>query len=256
MTPIEKAENALNRRIERIQANLLEAKSETARQLQFQSLIVCIGIGEALKDYVKTIGEFAQSRHAELKAANDSLTARHAQVLQNGNELLERFKGNPRDAGIRNEIELAKREMAAIQKTLRRGADSLRRDVAPSLAMIDQLALAVRRFGEADQTDALQRLTKMFLGQVHELYRTQPTLPSKNIIDAAAWENSALSELDQAGDVHEAYARAGYQAIIAIDVMTLAVSETPPRTAEEAVTRANSSAAARLKQIATRLTTP
>jgi len=191
MTPIEKAEAVLNSRIERIQANLAAAQTEVERQLQFQSLIVCVGIGEALRDYIKTIGEYARGRHAELKQAHDSLTARHAQVLQTGNELLERFKANPSDAALRKEIEGAKRDMANIQKTLRRGADSLRRDVAPSMAMIDELALTVRRFGEADQPETIKRTIKLFLGHVHQLYRTQPTLPSKDIIDAAAWEGSA-----------------------------------------------------------------
>ncbi len=254
MTPIEKAETALNSRIERIQANLSAAQTEVERQLQFQSLIVCIGIGEALRDYVRTIGEYARGRHAELKQAHDSLTARHAQVLQNGNELLERFKTNPTDRALRKEIELAQRDMATIQKTLRRGADSLQRDVAPSMAMIDELALTVRRFAEADQLDGMKRITQVFLGHVHQLYRTQPTLPSKDIIDAVAWESSALAEVDQAADFHEAYARAGFQAILAIEVMTMAVSSAPPENAQEAATRANSSAATRLKQIATRLT--
>jgi hypothetical protein len=253
VTPIEKAETALNCRIERIQANLREARSEAERQIQFQSLIVAIGVGEVLKDYIKTIGEYARGRHAELKQANDSLTVRHAQVLQSGNELLERFKGNPRDPGLRKEIELAQREMAAIQKTLRRGADSLRRDVAPSLGMIDELALTARRFGEADGIDALKRTTKLFLGHVRQLYRTQPTLPAKDIIDAAAWEISALTEVDQAAEFHAAYARAGFQAILAVELMSMAVSPAPPATAEEATDRANRAAAARLTQIATRL---
>jgi hypothetical protein len=120
--------------------------------------------------------------------------------------------------------------------------------------MIDELALTVRRFGEADQIDTVKRTTKMFLGHVHELYRTQPTLPAKDIIDAAAWEISALTEIDQATAFHEAYARAGFQAILAIEVMSMAVSPTPPGSAEEATARANRSASARLKQIATRLT--
>jgi hypothetical protein len=256
MTPIEKAETALNSRIERIQANLAAASTEGEQQLQFQSLIVCVGIGEALRDYVKTIGDFARGRHAELKQAHDSLTARHARVLQSGNELLERFKANPADQALRKEIDLAQKDMANIQKTLRHGADSLRRDVGPSMGMIDELALTVRRFAEADQLEGMKRITKSFLGHAHELYRTQPTLPSKDIIDAVAWENSALTEVDQAADFHEAYARAGFQAIIAIEVMTMAVSSQPPEDAAEAAARANEAAASRLKQIATRLAAP
>lgn len=254
MTPIEKAEKALNSRIERLQANLREAQSETVRQFLFQSLVVCIGMGEALTDYVRMIGQYAQGRHGELKQAHATLTAQHADLLKSGNELLERLKANPGDRVIRKDIERAQQNMAAIQKTLRRGANALQREVAPSMAMIDKLALSVRRLGEADQIDALKRAITMIVGNVRELYLAQPTLPSKNIIDAASWEKSVVSEINQATDSHEAYARAGYQAMLALDVMTMAVSPTPPRTAGEATHRASESAAVRLKDITARLT--
>jgi hypothetical protein len=254
MTPIEKAENALNRRIERIQTNLREAGSETARQFLVQSLVVSVGIGEALTDYVKMIGQYARGRHGGLKQTHDTLTAQHSDLLKTGQELLERLKADPTDRALRKEIEVVQRNMAAVQKNLRRGANALQRETAPSIAMIDKLAESVRRLGEADQIDALQRATKMIVGNVHELYRVQPTLESKDIIDPAAWEKSAVSEIDQATDSYEAYARAGYQAMLALDVMTMAVSETPPRTAEEATSRANESVAARIKNITARFT--
>ena len=57
MTPIEKAENALNRRISQLQANLRDSTSETSQRFLLQSLVVSIGIGEALTDYVKKIGK-------------------------------------------------------------------------------------------------------------------------------------------------------------------------------------------------------
>jgi hypothetical protein len=254
MTPIEKAEAALNSRLERIRTNLRETKLEATRQFLFQSLLVCIGIGEALTDYVKMIGQYAQARHSELKQAHDTLTAQHADLLKSGNELLERLKAEPTDRAIRKEIEQVQQGMAVIQKTLRRGANSLQRELAPSMAMIDEFALSVRRLSEADQLDALKRVIKAVIGHVHELYLTQPGLPAKDIIDAEAWEKSAIAAVDEATDFSEAYARTGYQTILALDVMTMAVSSAPPRTTEEAIGRANESVAARLKAITARFT--
>lgn len=254
MTPIEKAESALNSRIERIQTKLREAESEAAQRFLFQSLVVCIGIGEALTDYVKMIGQYARGRHGELKQTYDNLTVQHADLLTSGKELLERLKANPTDRALRKEIEVAQRAMAAIQKTLRRGANALQRDVAPSTAMIDKLAVSIRRLGEADQLDALKRVITTVIGNVRELYRGQPTLESKDIIDTPAWEKTAVSEIDQASDFYEAYAHAGYQTMLALDAMTLAVSETPPRTGEEAINRANESVVARVKTITARFT--
>ena len=252
MTPIEKAEAALNTRIERLQINLREAKSDAAQRFLFQSLVVCIGVGDALSDYVKMIGQFAQGRHAELKRTHDTLTAQHAELLKSGNELLQLFKANPTDKAIRKDIDAAQQAMATIQKTLRRGANALQRDIAPSMAMIDKIALSVRRFGEADQTDALKRVIKMIVEQARDLYQTQPSLPTKNIVDAAAWENSANAEIDQAISPAEAYARAGYQVMLALEVMTLAVSPSPPHTTEEAVKSANDSVTKRFRSITAR----
>lgn len=254
MTPIEKAENALNARISQLQVHLGETKSETAQQFIFQSLVVCIGIGEALRDYVRTISQYARQRHGELKPAHDTLAAQHAELLKSGKELLERLKANPTDRAIRKEIEQAQRNMVAIQKTLKRGANALQRETAPSIAMIDTLALSIRRLAEADQLDALKRAIKLIVENVRELYRAQPTLPARDIVDAAAWEKSAVGEIDQASDSHEAHARAGYQALLALELMTMAVSPTPPRTGEEAIHRAKESAAARVKAITARLT--
>lgn len=255
MTPIEKAENALNSRIGRLQANLREAKSEAAQRWLFQSIVICIGIGEALTDYVKMIGQYAQGRHGELKQAQATLTAQHDDLLKSGKELLERLKADPTDRALRKEIELVQRNMAAIQKTLRRGANSLQRDTAPSMAMIDPLAMSVRRLCEADEPDALKRVIEMVVGHVGELYRAQPTLEQKDIIDTASWEKSAVSAIDQAADFREAFAQAGYQAILALDLMKMAVSDTPPRSAEEAINRASESVAERLKHITARFTT-
>ncbi len=254
MTPIEKAENALNLRIERIQAGLRESRSESARQALFQSLVVCAGIGEALRDYIRTIGHFAQERHGELKQTHDTLTAQHADWLKAGNALLERLNAAPTDRAIRKEIELAQKQMEAIQKTLRRGANALQREVAPSMGMIDHMALSIRRLGDADDMNALKRVTKEVIAHACDLYRTQPTLTAKELIDAAAWEKSALAEIDHVTDFYAAYACAGFQVMRALDLMTLAVSPAPPQTTVEATHRANESVAARLKDITARFT--
>lgn len=252
MTPIEKAENALNRRIEQIQARLRQAESETTQRFLLQSLVACIGVGEALTAYVRMIGQYARGRHGGLKQTQDTLTVRHAELLKSGQELLERLKANPTDRALRREIEAVQRNMAAVQKTLKRGANALQREVAPSIAMIDQLAESVRRLAEAEQLDALKRAVKLVVGNVRELYRVQPTLPTKDIIDAEAWEKSAVAAIDQATDFHEAYAQAGNQAMCALEMMTLAVSDTPPQTGEEAAQRANEAVTARVKAITER----
>ena len=256
MTPIEKTETALNRRIDQLQAALRdESRSETARQFLFQALVVCAGIGEALRDYIKMIGQYARERHGELKQTHDTLNAQHADVLKAGTALLDRLKANPGDRALLKEIEQTQRQMEMIQKTLRRGANALQRDVAPSMAMMDKLALSIRHLGEADTIDALKRVTTEVVGNVSELYREQPALPAKDIIDAAAWEKSAGTEIDQATDFYGAYACAGYQVMRALDLMTMAVSKTPPKTAGEATHRAHESVAARLKAITARLAT-
>lgn len=254
MTPIQKAESALNRRIEQIQANLREPRSEAAQQFLFQSLVVCVGLGEALTDYLKMIGQYAQGRHGELKQTQETLTVQHAQALQAGTALLERLKANPTDRALRKEIEQTQKTMEGIQKTLRRGANSLQREVAPSLAMIDTLALSVRRLGEAEAIEALKRATKGFVGHARDLYRTHPGLPSKDVVDAPTWENAAAGEIDRATDFYEAYACAGYQALLALDLMTMAVSPAPPRTPDEATQRANDAVAARVKAVTARFT--
>jgi hypothetical protein len=256
MTPIQKAENALNARIGRLQGNLRETSSEAEQSFLLQAVIVCIGIGEALTDYVRTIGQFARLRHAELKQTQIALTAQHEDLLKTGHELLARFKTTPTDGALRKELEGLQRSMAAIQKTLRRGANALQRDTAPSVAMIDPVAVSIRRLCEADDPEALKRVVKLLVGHLHELYLTHPTLESKQIIDPAAWATSATAQIDGATDFYEACARAGHQALLALEAMTLAVSEAPPRTAAEALSRANASAAARLKTISARFTTP
>lgn len=252
MTQHEKAVAALNRRIERLQAELGETEAETARRFLFQSLVVTLGLGEALNDYIKRVGEYAQRRHAEVKQANDALGAQHAELLQSGKGLLEKFKADPTNRALRKEIERAQHGMEAIQKNLRRGTNALQRDVAPSIAMIDKLADSVRRLSEADEVDGLKRLLRTIIGQAHELYASQPDLPAKDVIDAAAWENSALAEIDQAVDRYDAYARAVYQAVLASELMTLAVSDAPPQTGKDAIERANEAVTRRVKEITAR----
>lgn len=254
MTPHEKAVDALNRRLERLQANLRDASQEPARPFLFQSVVGTLGVAEALNDYIKEVGEHAQRRHAELKHTNDTLAARHADLLKAGNVLLEKFKANPADNVLRKEIERVQQDMAAIQKTLRRGANALQRDVAPSVAQIDKLAESVRRLGEAEQLDALKRVLKTMVASVSDLYADQPGLPSRTVVDASAWEKSVLTELDQAAGFHDAYARISYQVILALELMTLAVSGNPPQTTEAATQRATQGVVERIKEITGRFT--
>jgi hypothetical protein len=252
MTPHEKAINAVNARLERLQANLRDAKVEAAQRFLFQSLVVTIGVAEALNDYVKMVGKYAGRRHGDVKQTNEALSAQHADLLKSGQELLEKLKANPTDRAIRKEIELAQQKMAAVQKTLRRGAHALQRELAPSLAMIDEMAVSLRRFSEAEQNDALKRVLRTIVGLVREFYRAMPALPTKDVVDAAAWEKSAGAEIDQAVDFYDAYARTGGQAILALELMTMAVSENPPRTTGEAAQRGNEAIGARLKEITAR----
>jgi hypothetical protein len=252
MTPTEKAEAALNARLERLQVNLRATTSESSRRFLAQSLVVCIGLGEAMTDYVRTIGEYAQGRYGEIKQTHTTLTAQHAELLKAGGELLEQLKTNPGDRAVLQEIERAQKAMESIQKTLRRGADTLQRDLAPSMGLVDKIALGVRRLAEAGQPDELKRAIGMAVACVSELYASHPGLPAKNLVDAAAWQTSAENEIDQAADFFEAYALTGYQTLRALAVMTMAVSQNPPLTAEDAIRYANETVAARLKEITLR----
>lgn len=254
MTPHEKAVNALNRRLERLQADLRDSETESTRRFLFQSIVVTLGLGEALNDYIRMVGDYAKRRHGELKKESETLTAEHDELLRAGKEMLEKFKANPTDRALRKEIEATQRSMEAIQKNVRRSANALQREVAPSIALIDPVCESVRRISEADDSEALKRLIKALLGQVRDLYADHPALPAKDIVEVEAWEKSAAAEIDQAIDRYDAYARAGYQAIVGLDMMTLAVSENPPRTAEDATQRANEVVATRVKAIAARFT--
>lgn len=252
MTPHEKAANALNARLERLQANLRDAHVESARRFLVQSIVVVLGIGEALNDYGRAVARYAQRRHAILKQTNEALAAQHEELLSSGKERLERFKAAPTDKALRKELEATQQKMASIQKTLRRAANTLQRDLAPGLAVLDELAVSVRKFGEAEQAESLQRVLQTVIGLARKLYAAQPDLPGKNLIDATAWEKSALGELDQAVDFYDAYARTGHQLLVAIELMAIALSETPPQTAEETAQRANDGVAARVKAITAR----
>lgn len=256
MTPHEKAVNAVNARLERLQSALRDAKADTAQRLLLQALVVTLGVAEALTDYIREVGKFAERRHAELKQASQALGAEHTELLKSGQELLEKLKANPTDRALRKEIERAQTSMAAVQKSVRRGANALQRDVTPGLAAIDRMSESVRRLAEAEQGDALKRVLKATVGHVRDLYAAQPALPARNLVDAAAWEKAAAAEIEQAAGFVDAYARTGYQAALALAWMTLAVSENPPTTADDASRRANEAVAARIKEIAARFTAP
>ena len=252
MTPHEKAINAVNARLERLQANLSEAKGEATQQFLFQSLLVTIGAAEALNDYITVVGKYAQRRHAEVKKNNEALAAQHAEFLTSGQELLEKLKANPTDRALRKEIEVAQQKMSAIQKNLRRGTNALQRELAPSLGLIDEMAVSVRRFSETDQSDGLKRVLRTMIGQVRELFGAQLGVAARDVMDAAAWEKSAAAEVERGADFYDAYARAGFQAILAIELMALVLADNPPQSAAEVTQRGNEAVVARLKTIAAR----
>lgn len=254
MTPHEKAVTAINTRLERLQANLREAKAEALQRFLFQSLVVTLAVAEALNDYIRQVGEYAQRRHAQVKQATEALGAQHAALLKSGQELLEQLKANPNDRAIRKEIEATQQKMAAVQKSLRRDTNALQRELAPSLALIDEMAITVRRFSEADHNDALKRVVKAAVSQTKELFASHPALPSSGVIDAVTWEASAVTEIERAVDFYEAYARAGSQATLALELMILALTENPPDNAEAAAQRSNDALAQRLKEITVRFT--
>jgi hypothetical protein len=254
MNPTEKAVNALNHRLERLQANLREAQSETARRFLLQSLVVTAGMGEAMTDYIKRVGQHAQLRQAAFKQTTTTLGERHAELLKSGTVLLEQLKANPTDRALRDDIDRTQQDMAAIQKNLRRGAHELQAELSLIMAMIDEIAVSVRRLSEADQPDVLKRVLKRVVEYVRELYAgLEATRRAKDIIDPDSWEQVTV---DPTADFYDAYARAVYQAMLAFDLMTMAVSENPPSTAEEATHRASESATARVKDITARFATP
>lgn len=257
MTPHEKAVNAINHRLERLQANLREARTEAAQQFLFQSLVVTLGASETMSDYIKTVGQYAQRRHGDFKQTTSTDGARHAELLKSGQKLLEQLKTNPNDRALRQEIARAQQDMEAIQKELRRGAFALQRELALGVALIDKLSESIRRLCEADEAEALQRPLRELVSHTRELYAgLEPTRATKDIIDVTAWKASAVSTLEQPGDFYDIYARAGHQAMLALAVMLMAVSENPPRTAEEVAQRAQDAVAVRLKTITERLAAP
>lgn len=253
MTPHEKAVNAINVRLERLQANLRETNVEALQRFLFQSMVATVAVAEGLNDYIRAVGAFAERRHREVKQANEALTVQHAELLKAAQEQLEKLKANPTDRAIRKEIDRAQQSMATIQKSVRRGANVLQRETAPCLALIDAMAMSLRKLTEADQRDALQRHLRTIIGLVRDFYATFRGLPAKNVIDAAGWENAVAAEIEQSVDFYDAYARVGFQATLATELIAMAVSENPPRTATEAMQRGNDAAATRLKQIAARI---
>jgi hypothetical protein len=254
MTPHEKAVNAINARLERLQANLAEAKSEATQRFLVQAVVVSLATAEALNDYIRAVGSHAQRRHAEVKQAHASLEAQHAELLASGKDLLEKLKASPADEALRKQIDSLQQSMAAVQKSMRRGANALQRELAPGVAMIDDMAVTVRRFSEADQPEALKRVLNTAVTQVARFYATHDALPAKDVVDAARWERSALSEIDAATDFYDRYARTGYQITLALELLALALSETPPQNAPDATDRANDAAGRRIKAVTARFT--
>jgi hypothetical protein len=253
MTPIEKAESALNERINQLKANLRETVAEKPRQFLYQSIVVSLGLNEALTVYLSMIGQFARVRYSSIKDSNAALIEQHADLMKSGRGLLEELKANPQDHLLLKRIESAQQQMAAIQKELRRGANALQRELTPSMGAVEKIALSVKRFAEADQRDLLKRSVGEIVENVRELYLTQPDLPGRLIIDESDWEKSVASEIAESTDFYEAYARAGFRALVALGILSMAVSRNPPATADEALSRATEIVAAQLKTITDRL---
>lgn len=252
MTPHEKAVSAVNARLQRLQAELRNTQDEAAQRYLLQAVFVTIAVIEALNDYIKSVGAFAQRRHAELKEKKEALELRHSELLEAGKAQLEKLKANPLDKAVTKEIERTQALMAAVQKDLKRGANTLQHEVAPGLAMIDQMSDGVRRLAEADKSETLKRLLRMVVEKVGELYRAQPDLPEKEIVDAEAWETTALGEVEAAAGFTDAYAHSGYQTTLSLELMAMALSETPPATPGEASQRARTAVTVRLKEITER----
>jgi hypothetical protein len=253
MTPHEKAVAAINARLQQLQSELRVATAESAQRFLFQAIVVAVAAAEALNDFIATVGRHGERRHGEAKQANEALAAQHAALLNSGRELLEKLKANPGDRSLRKEIELAQNNMATIQKVLRRATNALQRDLAPGLAMVDRMAEDVRRFADAGDAEALRRFFRAIVGHVGEFCAAH-TGPAKGLVDVALWGKTGLAELDQAAGFNDAYARAGYQGVMALESATMVLADEPPRTAEDATARASDMAAARLKRIAARFT--
>jgi hypothetical protein len=253
MTPIEKAERALNLKIEEMQARIQAAGSDKPRPDLVQGLLIWASLGETITEYVGAISNYAKLRHAELKEKQVTLIAEHDNFLKSGQEQLERLKGNPADSAIRQEIKQTQRSMEAIQKTLRRGAATLQSEVNPSIRILDTLADHIRRLCESEDKAEIKRWTKAIVQQPEELYRAHPALPTKGIIDTSSWEKSASNAIDEAGDFLEAQSRAGFQSMLALEIMIMAISPNPPESSEESTERANAAVALRTNKLMARL---
>lgn len=252
MTPIEKAENALNSRIQYFQSKLAEQNSEATRRTLVQALVVYVGIGEAIADYVRTLNQFATSRFATLKQEQAKLTAEHAELLSSGETLLTQLKADPTDRAVRKEIERAQQKMEAVQKTLRRSADALQREISPGVRLLDEMAATLRYLAEAEDALSLKRATKKLTLHAQELFRHAPQAPH-GLIDAATWEASAVEAIDQSQDFYEAHARAGTQAVLALALMSISLSAGAESVPESVLTLANGAVTKRLTEIAARL---
>jgi hypothetical protein len=244
MTPMGKAEAALNGRIAEFQAKLRNAEAEATRRSLVHAVMVLLAIREAVSHYVQAIGDYAKNRFAELKEQQTALTGEHAQLLKSGSEMLERLKANPADREIRKEIERTQRSMEAVQKNLRRGADTFQREIGPSLVLVDKLADSLRRLCESEDQVSLKRATKTLFSDVEEFSRVP--------VDAAAWYRSAAASIDEGTDFYDANARACFQALLALELITLAIS-TRPEAQQNIVETANAAATARVTAVASRL---
>jgi hypothetical protein len=122
-----------------------------------------------------------------------------------------------------------------------------------SLGLVEPMADNLRRFSESDQIEGMQRLIGQWVGQVSDFYAEAVRRLERGLIDAETWENAAVAEITQASEFYDAYARTGFQLVLALELLALALAEAPPTTAAEAIGRAKEAATARLKEVAARL---
>lgn len=252
MALMEQAEKALNARIQDFQTKLQAADAGPLRDSLVQAIVVYAGIGEAISAYVQSINQYATARFGELKTAQGTLTTEHAELLKSGHALLEELKLRPTDRALRKEIERTQRKMETLQKTLRRGADALQREISPGVRSLDELAAALRQLAEAEDTAKLRRAVHSMLAVARDRYHSGDHPPGNGVSPVAAWERGAVEAVENATNFYAAHARAGTHAILVTELLSAAMRVTPPETLDAGLQEAHAAVARRLAAVAER----
>ena len=120
-------------------------------------------------------------------------------------------------------------------------------------AVRQMIRLAQLGVGEFQQAAEMQ--THVRIG--HLAFRHLPNVP-ENYPHGAYWiegEPKLWYELERRTTLPDIDMTTGYQTMLALEVMTLAVSDQPPRTSAEAINRGSESVIVRVKAITERFTT-